>query len=173
MHYCFKALWSKQAKNLSNDSCQTDLGFSRNFWSENNKLKCLLSPLNMHDVHLSLWIQSVKFDREYGYHARCLKIPKNVSFNIATEASYVFILCVQKFIKIAKNSPILPSSWKPEACDQRVLPDRKFKLDIFGDFQTTWWCQKHGAYSVCMYFCEDTWCISNYHKAFLVWKKPS
>ena len=34
--------------------------------------------------------------------ARCLKITEKVSFNIASEASYVYILSGQKFIKNAK-----------------------------------------------------------------------
>ena len=38
--------------------------------------------------------------------ARCLKITEKVSFNIASEASYVYILRGQKFIKNAKNGPI-------------------------------------------------------------------
>ena len=37
--------------------------------------------------------------------ARCLKITEKVSFNIASEASYVYILSGQKFIKNAKNCP--------------------------------------------------------------------
>ena len=35
--------------------------------------------------------------------AQCLKIPQKVSFNITSEASYVYILGGQKFIKNAKN----------------------------------------------------------------------
>ena len=34
---------------------------------------------------------------------QCLKIIEKVSFNIASEASYVYILSGQKFIKSAKN----------------------------------------------------------------------
>ena len=34
------------------------------------------------------------------HHSQCLKIPEKVAFNIASEASYVYI---QKFIKNAKN----------------------------------------------------------------------
>ena len=37
--------------------------------------------------------------------ARCLKITEKVSFNIASEASYVYILSGQKLIKNAKNGP--------------------------------------------------------------------
>ena len=36
-------------------------------------------------------------------NARCLKITEKVSFNIASEASYVYILSGQKLIKNAKN----------------------------------------------------------------------
>ena len=38
--------------------------------------------------------------------SRCLKIKEKVSFNIASEASYDYILSGQKFIKNAKNGPI-------------------------------------------------------------------
>ena len=36
---------------------------------------------------------------------RCLKITEKVSFNIASEASYVYILSGQKLIKNSKNVP--------------------------------------------------------------------
>ena len=39
------------------------------------------------------------------YIAECLKITEKVSFNIASEASYVYILSGQKLIKKAKNGP--------------------------------------------------------------------
>ena len=70
-----------------------------------------------------------------------MKITEKVSFNIASEASYVYILSGQKLIKNAKNGP--------EACGQTVLPDRsvligqklaenakikKFKSDILSNF---------------------------------------
>ena len=48
--------------------------------------------------------------------ARCFKITDKVSFNIASEASYVYILSGQKLIKNAKI--------------------QKFKCDILIDFQT-------------------------------------
>ena len=48
------------------------------------------------------------------------KSQEKVSFNIASEASYVYILSGQKLIKNA----ILATFWKPEACGQTVLPDR-------------------------------------------------
>ena len=37
--------------------------------------------------------------------ARSLKITEKVAFNIASEASYVYILSGQKFIKNAENGP--------------------------------------------------------------------
>ena len=38
---------------------------------------------------------------------QCLKITEKVSFNIASEASYVYILSGQKLIENAKNCPFL------------------------------------------------------------------
>ena len=38
-------------------------------------------------------------------YARCLKITEKVSLNIASEASYVYILSGQKFIKNGKKGP--------------------------------------------------------------------
>ena len=55
---------------------------------------------------------------------QCLEITENVSFNIASEASYVYILSRQKFIETAKKWSILAIFLKPEACGQTVLPDR-------------------------------------------------
>ena len=48
---------------------------------------------------------------------------KNVSFNIASKASYFYILSGQKFIKNAKNGEFKK---KTKACGQIVLPDRSF-----------------------------------------------
>ena len=50
------------------------------------------------------------FPRLYCYRllpttSRCLKITEKVSFNIASGASYVYILSGQKLIKNAKNGP--------------------------------------------------------------------
>ena len=38
--------------------------------------------------------------------AQCLKIAQKVAFNMASEASYIYILSGQKFFKNAKNGPI-------------------------------------------------------------------
>ena len=43
-----------------------------------------------------------------------------ISFNIASEASYGYVLLT----KNAKNSQF-GKFWKPEACGQTVLPDKK------------------------------------------------
>ena len=40
----------------------------------------------------------------YRLESQCLKITEKVAFNIASEASYVYILSGQKLIKNAKNS---------------------------------------------------------------------
>ena len=41
----------------------------------------------------------------HSIYTRCLKIPEKVSFDIASEASYVYILSGQKLIQNAKNGP--------------------------------------------------------------------
>ena len=79
-----------------------------------------------------------------------LKVFENVLFNIASEASYIYILSGQKFFKNAKKCQF----WKPEACGQTVLPDRSFlirqklmgnakieelKCDILSHFHTLWY----------------------------------
>ena len=59
----------------------------------------------------------------YLHSVTVFKNHKKVSFNSASEASYVYILSGQKLIENAKKS-ILVSFGQPEACDQTVLPDR-------------------------------------------------
>ena len=78
-----------------------------------------------------------------------MKITGKVAFNIASEASYGYVLLT----KNAKNSQFWRVFSKPEACGQTVLPDRsilieqkmvenakigKVNCDILGDFQTLW-----------------------------------
>ena len=53
----------------------------------------------------------------------CLKTTEKVSFNNASEASSVYILNGQKFIKKYQKWLFFASFWKPEACGQTVLPD--------------------------------------------------
>ena len=56
-----------------------------------------------------------------------MKISEKVSFNIASEASYVYILSGQKFIKNAEMVN-LASFWKSEAYGQTVLPDKSLLI---------------------------------------------
>ena len=51
------------------------------------------------------------------------KSQKKVAFKIASEAKFTF-LSGQKFIKNAKNYPIVAIFRKSETCGQTVLPDR-------------------------------------------------
>ena len=48
--------------------------------------------------------------------SRCLKITEKVTFKITSEASYVYILSGQKFIKNCQKWSNLASFWKPKAC---------------------------------------------------------
>ena len=63
-----------------------------------NVLRKFLCPLRFPTV-LRLWTYIYLKRSE----AQCLKITEKVSFNIASEASYIYILSGQKFIKKAKN----------------------------------------------------------------------
>ena len=56
-------------------------------------------------------------------HTQCLKITDKVSFNIAIEASYVYILSGQKLLKNAQKWSILASFCKPVACGETALPE--------------------------------------------------
>ena len=61
--------------------------------------------------------------------AQCLKITQKVSFKIASEASYVYILSGQKFIKNAEKGQFLRVFDKPEVCVQTVLLDRSILIE--------------------------------------------
>ena len=80
--------------------------------------------------------------------AWCLKITEKVSFNIASEASYVYNLD-KSSLKMTKMVN-LASFWNSEVCGQTVLPDitvligqklednakiQNFKWDILSNFQ--------------------------------------
>ena len=60
----------------------------------------------------------------FPYSTRCLKITEKVSFNIASEASYVYILSGQKLIKNAQNGPFWRVFRKTKACGQTVSFNR-------------------------------------------------
>ena len=55
------------------------------------------------------------------------KLHKKVSFKIASDASYVYILSGQKFIKNAKKS-IFAIFLKTKVYGQTVLPDRSILI---------------------------------------------
>ena len=56
--------------------------------------------------------------------SQCVKIAKKVAFNIASEASYIYILSGQKFIKNAKKANF------------GEFLKTQFKCDILSKFQT-------------------------------------
>ena len=57
-----------------------------------------------------------------------MKITETVSFNIASEASYIYILSGQKLVKNAKYGQFWRVFKKTEACGQTVLPDRSILI---------------------------------------------
>ena len=67
-------------------------------------------------IRYSRHTKNVIYETLGGFRARCLKITEKVSFNIASEASYVYILSGQ----MVNFGEFL----KPEACGQTVSPDR-------------------------------------------------
>ena len=74
------------------------------------------------------WALKMKFtliylSKRFLMLTQCLKISEKVSFNIASEASYVYIFSGQKFIKNAKNGQL-----KSETCCETVLPDRSILI---------------------------------------------
>ena len=56
--------------------------------------------------------------------AQCLKITEKVSFNIASEASYVYILSGQKFIKNGKKGQFGLVFENRKFVMKTALPDR-------------------------------------------------
>ena len=59
--------------------------------------------------------------------SRCLKITEKVSFNIASEASYVYILSGQKLIKNAKNQPFWRVFENPKLAVKQCYQTGQFK----------------------------------------------
>ena len=75
-----------------------------------------------------------------------MKITEKVSFNIASEASYVYIFSGQKFVKNAKDGPIwrvfqnlkfaVKQSYQTRSKIDGNAKMPKFKCENLGDFQT-------------------------------------
>ena len=86
-------------------------------------------------------------------HLQCLKITEKVSFNITSEASYVFILSEQKFMKNAKTG-LFGEFWKTEACGKLVLPERSVLIRKCKNSKiscdTFWFIFKHCG-TVCLF----------------------
>ena len=60
-------------------------------------------------------------------HSRCLKTKENISFNIASEASYVYVHFEwPKVYKKCQKWSILAIFLKPETCSKTVLPEGQF-----------------------------------------------
>ena len=75
-------------------------------------LLCIFAKIKSLSRCKALWVYSllgwpgwVSCNMKFLYFSNNLKITEKVSFNIASEASYVYILSGQKFIKNAKNGP--------------------------------------------------------------------
>ena len=62
--------------------------------------------LNSDVVKSRIWHKLIHNWRTITSCSRCLKITEKVSFNIASEASYFYILSGQKLVKNAKNGQI-------------------------------------------------------------------
>ena len=72
------------------------------FWST-VILTSLIIGLNLFEILPKLQMSFSYTDKVVS--SQCLKIAQKVTFNIASEASYVYILSGQKLIKNAKNGP--------------------------------------------------------------------
>ena len=62
-------------------------------------MSCLSNEKRWQFSHLGFLVQG-------GLTSQYMKIAKKVAFNIASEASYIYILSGQKLIKNVKNGPI-------------------------------------------------------------------
>ena len=98
------------------DQVEFDMPSLKNEW-----MSCFIYTNGLNAVCNHPWLHQHK--KCVSSSKRCLKVTEKVSFKIASEASYVYILSGQKFIKIAKIDN-LTSFWQPETCVQTVLQDR-------------------------------------------------
>ena len=110
------------------------------------KIGRIINSIHARPAKNNLTKQTNNEKRNYTTH--CLKLIEKVSFNIASEASYVYILSGQKFFKNAKsdqfeegfeNLKLAVKQYYQILIGQKLVKNAKilkFKCDIFGDFQT-------------------------------------
>ena len=72
--------------------CIWSIFWNTSFWERRVWIARVLPPLTKYKCNMHTY-------------TRCLKVTEKVSFNIASEASYVYILSGQKLFKNAKNGP--------------------------------------------------------------------
>ena len=104
--------WCTKRKNVERFTRHsTPAAFPRDFcpecipkrYSKNVKIKDQNHYwINMVPNWIYLWVH-LELQMKISTRARCLKITEKVSFNIASEASYVIILSGQKLMKNVKN----------------------------------------------------------------------
>ena len=71
-------------------------------------------------------IERVQIGRKYVGTYTVFENHKKVSFNIASEASYIYIFSGQKFIKKGQTCSNLASFWKSEVYGQTVYQTGQF-----------------------------------------------
>ena len=99
-------------------------GFSNSPITDNKREnECVRQRIFPHFLYhyVTLKLVDNKWSSSLSPSSQCLKITLEVSFNILSEASYVYIWCGQKFI------------WK---CQKWPIFAPKFIWDILADFQT-------------------------------------
>ena len=93
-------VYTRQRTAVANLVCRTEAPVMKSFHSSKSPFTLLWSST----IYLNLSRHSLNpHQPQLNLKAQCLKITEKVSFNIASEASYVYILSEQKFIKNAKN----------------------------------------------------------------------
>ena len=74
-----------------------------------------------------------EFLSDFQTRPRCLKITEKVAFNLASEASYVYVLSGQKLIYNAKNDPLWPVLENLKLAVKQCYQTGQFKWD------KNWW----------------------------------
>ena len=103
------------AETFKNCTIEIPMDEEENGNSNQNKLddwKLCSFRIDLHENKVLLFVLKFKLFHwicKGDLYAQCLKIAKKVAFNIASEASYIYILSGHKFIKNAKKWSILAS----------------------------------------------------------------